>query len=464
MRRSMWKKSLAAVLGLSMVFVSACGQSRESSAGETKAQAVQTAAAQASETKGEAEKEVAQSQSQYPEQVTEPITIEFWHTRGSGANGDNMTAMIEEFNASNGLGITVEGVYQGSYAETLSKITAAVGAGDNPAVAIVASGGIETLADAGVLADMMPYMERDGFDLDNIPEGLQYYMTWEEGKALVVPYLVSSPILYYNKALWPEAPGTIQELYAGAEKIYAEKGVPGWGLIMDVGYLQRPVIITLGANGLLTADGLTADGLENGEMRTYLTDWQNGVKEGYIVPPEVTDASNAMQQLFYQGQVGMFGATSGNLKNVMKLSAENNVDLGIGTYVGYDGPCASIGGGSLAILESNNSQQEKAAAWEFIKFLYSDENIVRLHSETGYLPMTYSAAESQECQEFWGQYPGFKTAFDQLSFGKYNEWSVYGAEWKAKVLEAMQYVIVTQEMTPDEAVEFLKTQVSVVFP
>lgn len=182
MRRSMWKKSLAAILGLSMVFVSACGQSRESSAGETKAQAVQTAAAQASETKGEAEKEVAQSQSQYPEQVTEPITIEFWHTRGSGANGDNMTAMIEEFNASNGLGITVEGVYQGSYAETLSKITAAVGAGDNPAVAIVASGGIEALADAGVLADMMPYMERDGFDLDNIPEGLQYYMTWEEEK------------------------------------------------------------------------------------------------------------------------------------------------------------------------------------------------------------------------------------------------------------------------------------------
>lgn len=444
----MWKRCLALVVCLMMLFATACNKT---DSGET------TGAPDSSGTTGAPVVE-------YPDKVTEPITIEFWHTRGSGANGENMTAMIEEFNSTNEYGITVEGVYQGSYADTLAKITAAVTSGDNPAVAIVASGGIENLADAGVLADMMPYMQRDGFEIDNIPEGLQYYMTWEEGKALVVPYLVSSPILYYNKALWSEAPSTIQELYTGAKAIYDEKGVPGWGLVMDVGYLQRPVLISLGANGLLTADGLTADSLENGEMLQYLTDWQNGVKEGWIVAPEVTDASNAMQQLFYAGQVGMFGASSGSLKNIMKLSAENGIDLGIGTYVGYDGTCASIGGGSLAILGKNTTQQEQAAAWEFIKFLYSDENIVRLHSETGYLPMTYSAAESEDCRKFWEEYPGFKTAFDQLGYAKYNEWSIYGAEWKAKVLEAMQYVIVTQEMTPQEAVDFLKTQVSVVFP
>lgn len=462
MKGSMWKKNLAVVLGLSMVLVSACGQSGESGPKETGGQSGQNT--QAAETKAAQTKGEETAGDQYPEKVTEPITIEFWHTRGSGANGDNMTAMIEEFNATNEFGITVEGVFQGSYDETLSKITAAVGAGDNPVVAVVASGGIEALADAGVLADMMPYMKRDGFDLDNIPEGLHHYMSWEEGKALVVPYLVSSPILYYNKAMWPKAPETIQELYAGAKKIYDESGIPGFGIHMDVGYLQRPVIISLGVNGLLTADGMTADALDNGEMLTYLTDWQNGVKEGYIMAPEVTNAADAIKQSFYQGQLGMFGASSGGLKNTMKLCEENNIDLGIGTYVGYDGYCASIGGGSLAILESNSSPQEKAAAWEFIKFLYSDENIVRLHQDTGYLPMTYSAAKSQECQDFWKEYPGFQTAFNQLSYGKYNEWSLYGMEWKAKVLEAMQYVIVTQEMTPEEAVEFLKTQVSVVFP
>ena len=29
------------------------------------------------------------------EQVSGPITIEFWHVRGSGANGTNMTKMVE---------------------------------------------------------------------------------------------------------------------------------------------------------------------------------------------------------------------------------------------------------------------------------------------------------------------------------------------------------------------------------
>lgn len=459
MKKSMWKKCLAIVLCLMMMLLTACGNQSSGNDTTTKAAANDTTVAQGGDTQATTEAVV-----EYPDKVTEPITIEFWHTRGSGANGENMTAMIEEFNATNEFGITVEGVYQGSYSENLSKVTAAISAGDNPTLALLGSGGIEALADAGVLADMMPYMQRDGFEIDNIPEGLQYYMTYEEGKALVVPYLVSSPVLYYNKALWTEVPNTIQELYAGAKKMYEEKGVPGWGLTLDVGYLQRPVLISLGANGLLTADGLTADTLESGEMLTYLTDWQNGVKEGWIVAPEVTDASSVMQQKFYAGELGMFGASSGSLKNIMKLSAENGVDLGIATYVGYDGYCASIGGGSLMILEANNSQQEIAAAWEFIKFLFSDENIVRLHSETGYLPMTYSAAESADCLALWEEYPGFKVAFDQLSYAKYNEWSLYGAEWKSKVNEAIQYVIVTQEMTPEEAVEFLKTQVSVVFP
>lgn len=458
MKKSMWKKCLAIVLCLVMLMMTACSNQSSGNSSTTKVAENDKTEAQGGDTQAETEAVV------YPDKVTEPITIEFWHTRGSGANGENMTAMIEEFNATNEYGITVEGVYQGGYADNLSKVTAAVSAGDNPVLALIGSGGIEALADAELLADMMPYIQRDGFDVDNIPEGLQYYMLYEEGKAQVFPYLVSSPVLYYNKELWTEIPNTIQDLYAGAKEMYEEKGIAGWGLTLDVGYLQRPVLISLGANGLLTADGLTADTLESGEMLTYLTDWQNGVKEGWIIAPEVTDASNAMQQKFYAGELGMFGASSGSLKNIMKLSGENGIDLGIATYVGYDGYCASIGGGSLMVVEANHSQQEIAAAWEFIKFLFTDENVVRLHAETGYLPMTYSAAESADCQKLWEEYPGFKVAFDQLGYGKYNEWSIYGAEWKAKVTEAIQYVIVTQEMTPEEAVEFLKTQVSVVFP
>ena len=69
--------------------------------------------------------------------VTGPVTIQIWHTRGAGPNGDMIAASVKEFNASNKLGITVEEVYQGNYATALSKIQAAVAAGTNPALCVL---------------------------------------------------------------------------------------------------------------------------------------------------------------------------------------------------------------------------------------------------------------------------------------------------------------------------------------
>ena len=52
--------------------------------------------------------------------VTEPITIEIWHTRGAGANGDQIAEAVAEFNATYPHGITVVEVYQGGYVDTLA--------------------------------------------------------------------------------------------------------------------------------------------------------------------------------------------------------------------------------------------------------------------------------------------------------------------------------------------------------
>ena len=58
--------------------------------------------------------------------VTEPITIEIWHTRAAGANGDQIAEAVAEFNATNPYGITVVEVYQGGYVSTLAKTMQAI--------------------------------------------------------------------------------------------------------------------------------------------------------------------------------------------------------------------------------------------------------------------------------------------------------------------------------------------------
>ncbi|MCD8045494.1 MAG: extracellular solute-binding protein [Clostridiales bacterium] len=50
-------------------------------------------------------------------------------------------------------------------------------------------------------------------------------------------------------------------------------------------------------------------------------------------------------------------------------------------------------------MEENHSQQEIAAAWEFIKFLLEDEQVAENAADTGYLPITYSSTETDTIQE-----------------------------------------------------------------
>lgn len=54
----------------------------------------------------------------------EPLHIEFWHTRGSGANYEVLKNSVDTFNATIGKekGIFVEEIFQGGYADIVPKL------------------------------------------------------------------------------------------------------------------------------------------------------------------------------------------------------------------------------------------------------------------------------------------------------------------------------------------------------
>ena len=131
----------------------------------------------------------------YPEG---PITITVWHTRAAGANGDQIANAVARFNATNPYGIVVEEIYQGGYTQTLAKTMQAIAAGTAPElVHVERAAGVPPLASQGVLLDMTPYAERDGFDLNNIPPVLR--STLLRGSS---PYLRPfDSLFYYNKQM-----------------------------------------------------------------------------------------------------------------------------------------------------------------------------------------------------------------------------------------------------------------------
>lgn len=395
--------------------------------------------------------------------VEGPIEIEFWHTL-SGESATALDEMIADFNSTNEYGITVKGTYQGGYYDVLSKVTASYGTDTAPAICVLGAGGIEEIADQDALADFSAYVERDNYDLENIPKSLRFYMEHYDGKVIEFPFLVSTAVIYYNKTLMPETPTTLEDWTAKAKAIHAANpDVYGMAMQLDTGFIQRPILKSLGAPGLTSEDGNSPAAIDDGSLKKYMTDWKSWIDEGYCVGLKVTDTTAQMNSYFTQGKLASIVTSTANMDSYEQLAKDGGFELGVAEMVGYGGNHAAIGGGGLCVLDTVTAQ-EQAASWEFIKYILSDEAQVKLHKASDYIPCTYSAREVEELKTYWAEHPGFEVASKQLEYATYNEWSPYLSEWRTQVGNCFTAVLVDGSMTPDEAIEFLKNQATVIFP
>lgn len=394
--------------------------------------------------------------------VTGPITVEFWHTR-TGEQGAMLAEQIKKFNETNKLGITVVGTFQGSYYDVLNKTKTAWNSDMSPAMVLVGAGGIEELAEGGALADMSAYVARDNWDLNNIPESLRYYTEHYEGQIIEFPYLVSSAIVYYNKDYYTSEPKTLEEQVEMAKQITANNpGVTGMALALDTGYIQRPILMSLGAPGLTTNGGKSPALLDDGTLVRHMTDWKDWIDAGFCASVDAANSTTIMKNDFINGKLAAYTASSAAMNDVVNECLKAGINLGVAKFVGYGGYCAPIGGGGICVL-SNATAQEVAASWEFIKFLYEDDQVIENSINSGYLPYTISAAKNEKMISYWNENPLLKVAYDQLEYATYNDWSIHLEQWRDKIALSFSDVITSRLYSPEEAVEILRQQSKVIF-
>lgn len=222
----------------------------------------------------------------------EPLHIEFWHTRGSGANYEVLKNSVDTFNATIGKekGIFVEEIFQGGYADIVPKLEMASQSGGMPAVGVTSGVRASILLDDGLLADMAPYAAKTGFDFSVFFESLLDVPGNENGQIRSLPYVRSTPVFYYNKTMADakglKAPETVAELEAFAKALNTYDPATGdgcWGfeLLNDTTYLQGSFLWQLGQP--LVGEGGTAPCLE-GSLLKLFTDWTRWIDEGWCRP------------------------------------------------------------------------------------------------------------------------------------------------------------------------------------
>lgn len=400
----------------------------------------------------------------------DPITLKFWHHRGSGAQYECVTHAVNGFNETVGKekGIVIEESYIGGYVDLFSQIQLAVQSGEAPNIVSAGNTYVAYMREDDYLVDMAPLAEAEGYDITgNLMDWLLEIGGNTDGQIHSMPYCRSTPLFYYNKGIARELGIeigdmiTIDELkkFGEAAMIKNDAGEItryGFEIFNDFGYYNAAWIYQLGSEYMVEGGG--SPSLEDGTMLKVLSDWREWVDAGWCRPFDVTNAGDTAQTMFINGELAAYMNSSAGLGNLLIAAAETGVEVGVAMFPTYnpENHVAEIGGANISIISADNSDEEIQASWEFVKYLMSDEEQFFNAKTSGYVACTKSIATYPEMVEFWAENPEFKVAYDQLlSYGRGQEtpFVAVGQDFTQICWDNVSLLIQEKSITPEEAVE-----------
>lgn len=398
------------------------------------------------------------------------VTVNFWHTRGSGDNYEVVKESVSKFNETIGKekGINVVETFIGDYNDIFAKTQLAIQSGEAPQVVVLGNTFVNYLLEDDVLVDMAPLAEETGFDKNNLLDPF-LQINGNTGDTLyTLPYVRSTPMFYYNKTMADaaglSAPVTVDDMVEFCKALdkkddQGNTDVYGLCLTNDFGYLHSNWLYELGSE-FIAEDGNSAPCLDDGTMLKVLGDWRGWVDEGWCEPFAATDAGNTLLGEFAQQRIASMVASSGALSSVLTSAKDAGFELGVCEYPTYDvdNSTAEIGGGNICLISEGNSDEQIKAAWEFAQFLMSDEMVTLNTQKTGYVPVTKSVADYDGMKTFWQDNPFYKVAYDQVSTGRCQEnpYSEHLQDFSQVCWDAVSSLIADQSIDAEEAVQQMK--------
>lgn len=438
------KKIVSVLLaGAMLVSLTACGGS-SGGGGATQA-AQETQAAE----KKEGEQQASEEGPAASDGALE-LTMYFPVSVGGGPDA-LIDALCKQYHEENP-NVIVNPVYAGSYADTRTKVQAAIKAGNIPDMAILFSIDLYSLLamDAVIDINSMCVTPEDQEWLNGFYDG--FMMNSRAGDVTYgIPWQRSTIVLYYNKeamaaaGLDPESPPTTwDEMKEMAKKMtIVENGqTTQYGIeIPSDGYaywmLQTFCVQQNGFN-LMNEDG-TETYYNDPRTAEGMRYWKSLAEDGSM--PEGIVAWATTPSDFIEGKTAMMYHTTGNLTSV-----KNNAkfDFGVAMLPAKDSPGSPTGGGNFYIFKGISEERQKAA-FEFIKWMTDDERVAQWSIDTGYVATRPTAYDTERMKAYAEEFPYCLVARDQLEYG-YAELSTYNqAEVQKAIDDAISYVMTNQQ-------------------
>lgn len=363
-------------------------------------------------------------------ELTEPITITFWHGIVQENMQQTLNEIVDGFNKGIGAekGITVEVYAKGEMPDLENAVTAAIKAGDMPNVTLTEAANVVDWMQAGCVVDLTPYIENENYGLDLS----DYYDVYVQDSCnypvagyYSLPVYVGGEVIYYNvdffeahnlsvPTTWSEFENLCTQISEITGKPAAgwDEGVKCFSTMMEqkgIGYTDR--------NGkLLFAEDLDA--------ATEVISWyQSMVQRGIIRTPG--------EDFFFSGpfanqqvQLYISSGNEGEFIN-MKIPEDNSFQWSCAPIPQFeDGVKADYCEGFLiSMLDNKEDMQTRWASWLFVQYMQSYDVCQKINSGESRLPFLKSVAQSEEFlnnaspaqlagalqQDYFYTYAGFET-------------------------------------------------------
>lgn len=339
-------------------------------------------------------------------------TINFWSNH-PGKSQAFEQELIARFQAENP-DLTVNLIDGGkNYEEVSQKFNAALSGNDVPDVVVLSDVWWFNYALTGAIEPLDGHFEAAGVDSSDYVDSLLADYNWN-GNHWALPYARSTPLFYYNKAVWAQAglpdrgPATWQEFDEWGPRIQAVVGggklAHGWGNAVDyLGWTFEGPIWTFGG---AYSDGfdLKFDDEKTIAAGQFLKDMIHTKKYAAVSSDIAND--------FGAGIIASTIASTGDLSTITQNAS---FEFGTAFLPSTDGqPGCPTGGAGLAI-PSKISEERKVNALKFIDFVTNGANTAYFSQNTGYMPVRKSAQEDPSEIAFLDANPNARTAVEQLA-------------------------------------------------
>lgn len=294
--------------------------------------------------------------------------------------------------------ITLE-IQDAPWAEFATKITAQIAGNNAPDIWFQENAIVLGYGKRGVAEDLTSYVKRDLKESDYVSS--LYAAKDANGKVWGIPHGLNPTALAYNKKIFKdagiEAPTdnwTYQDMLDTAKKLTKDTNGDGktdiYGMSVENNLTQGFYPWSKIYGGGWLDETKTKSMLLDPKTLQGITAWQNTMKSGIAPTFDVLEANGKITQMFGSNKIGMMIMQYSGQLPFKKDYANLDYDT-VMVPKGYDGKRFVPFVANSWVIFSKAKQEQKDAAWVFLKYFLGDEAQGLLASSGASLPLKVSA-------------------------------------------------------------------------